>query len=173
MAVSAVDGSGEAGGPFIDSSRLDLRRYARRSSLAMVLADYLIFVERNPRKVRVTLPSAAVVLCSFSHVDGTHPVHLHQKCFLQITGCITDIPAYRGVHGSTYHERSCRRKAHAPAERNRKIERTSYAHNLDGKRIRRRTVAGTMLDFRSERKRSTSSYLCYFQAFSLFRVWRT
>lgn len=61
MAMSAGDGSGEAGGPFIDSSKLDLKRYARRPSLAMVLADYLIFVERNPRKVRVFLPSAAVV----------------------------------------------------------------------------------------------------------------
>lgn len=59
MAASAGDGSGEAGGPFIDSSRLDLRRYARRPSLAMVLADYLIFVERNPRKVCAMLSSVA------------------------------------------------------------------------------------------------------------------
>lgn len=61
MAASTGGGSGEGGGPFIDSSRLDLRRYARRPSLAMVLAEYLIFVERNPRKVSVSLPSAEVV----------------------------------------------------------------------------------------------------------------
>lgn len=54
MAASMGDGGGEAGGPFIDSSRLDLRRYARRPSLAMVLADYLVFVERNPRKVHTS-----------------------------------------------------------------------------------------------------------------------
>lgn len=52
MAASAGGGDGsDAGGPFIDSSRLDLTRYARRPALAMVLADYLVYVERNPRKV--------------------------------------------------------------------------------------------------------------------------
>ena len=53
MAASggAGGGSGAGGGPFIDSSRLDLRRYARRTPLAMVLADYLVYVERNPRRV--------------------------------------------------------------------------------------------------------------------------
>lgn len=55
MVASTGNGGGEAGGPFIDSSRLDLRRYARRPSLAMVLVDYLVFVERNPRKVLLTL----------------------------------------------------------------------------------------------------------------------
>eukprot|EP00903_Cladosiphon_okamuranus_P013708 g12764.t1 len=64
MAASTGDGSGEAGGPFIDSSRLDLRRYARRSSLAMVLADYLIFVERNPRKA-LDLAAEATALKEF------------------------------------------------------------------------------------------------------------
>lgn len=85
MAASAGDGSGEAGGPFIDSSRLDLRRYARRPSLAMVLADYLIFVERNPRKVCVLLPSAAVYTrwtaashCSF-HTTGMCHGDTHLK----------------------------------------------------------------------------------------------
>ena len=50
----AGGGNGAGGGPFIDSSRLDLRRYARRTPLAMVLADYLVYVERNPRKVNRT-----------------------------------------------------------------------------------------------------------------------
>lgn len=49
--MAASTGAGDDGGaPFIDSSRLDLRRYARRPALAMVLADYLVYVERNPRK---------------------------------------------------------------------------------------------------------------------------
>lgn len=53
MASSRLgDGSGGEGAPFIDSSKLDLKRYARQPALAMVLADYLIYVERNPRKVR-------------------------------------------------------------------------------------------------------------------------
>lgn len=43
-------GVGDSNAPFIDSSRLDLKRYARRPALAMVLADYLAYVERNPRK---------------------------------------------------------------------------------------------------------------------------
>ncbi|CAM9995497.1 unnamed protein product [Ectocarpus sp. 12 AP-2014] len=62
MAFSA--GSGEAGGLFIDSSRLDLRRYARRPSLAMALADYLVFVERNPRKA-LDLAAEATTLKEF------------------------------------------------------------------------------------------------------------
>lgn len=49
--MAASMGAGDDGSaPFIDSSRLDLRRYARRPALAMVLADYLVYVERNPRK---------------------------------------------------------------------------------------------------------------------------
>lgn len=50
----ASTGVGDDNAPFIDSSRLDLRRYARRPALAMVLADYLVYVERNPRKVSVS-----------------------------------------------------------------------------------------------------------------------
>eukprot|EP00752_Nemacystus_decipiens_P006899 g6197.t1 len=64
MAASAGGGSGETGAPFIDSSRLDLRRYARKPSLAMVLADYLIFVERNPRKA-LDLAAEATALKEF------------------------------------------------------------------------------------------------------------
>ncbi|CAM9462681.1 unnamed protein product, partial [Hapterophycus canaliculatus] len=66
MAASAGkgSGSGESGGVFIDSSRLDLRRYARRPPLAMALADYLIFVERNPRKA-LDLAAEATTLKEF------------------------------------------------------------------------------------------------------------
>lgn len=53
MAASIAAGGGaESGGSyFIDSSQLDLRRYARRHALAMALVDYIIYVERDPRKV--------------------------------------------------------------------------------------------------------------------------
>lgn len=53
MATSTERGGNEdvTEGSFIDSSRLDLGRYARRTALAMVLGDYLIYVERSMRRV--------------------------------------------------------------------------------------------------------------------------
>ena len=102
MAASAGDGSNEAGGPFIDSSRLDLRRYARRPSLAMVLADYLIFVERNPRKVCVLLPCDAAchvvdtrLLWAFSTLQGRVAEIL--CCETEVYGSTHEMPLRRNV----------------------------------------------------------------------------
>ena len=40
----------QQGGPFIDLSRMDFRKYAERPALAKVLCDYILYVEHNPRK---------------------------------------------------------------------------------------------------------------------------
>jgi len=40
----------DIGGPFLNVERLDLAKYAKRPSLAMVLCDYLVYHDRNPRK---------------------------------------------------------------------------------------------------------------------------
>ena len=51
LATTGMASASCSGGAFIDSSKLDLRRYARQPALAMALADYLLYVERNPRRV--------------------------------------------------------------------------------------------------------------------------
>jgi len=38
------------GGPFINADRLNVRKYARRPSLAKVLCDYLLYQDNNPKK---------------------------------------------------------------------------------------------------------------------------
>ena len=48
----------EAGGPFINVERLDLRKYAARPLLARVLCDYILYVEHNAKK--------AVELCALA-----------------------------------------------------------------------------------------------------------
>lgn len=78
MATSMGMGDGNA--PFIDSSRLDLRRYARRPALAMVLADYLIYVERNPRK---TLDLSAESTCLKEFKDWWWKARLG-KCYYKL-----------------------------------------------------------------------------------------
>ena len=40
----------EPGGPFIDTERLDMKRYAERQPMAKVLCDYLIYHDHNPKK---------------------------------------------------------------------------------------------------------------------------
>ncbi|CAN0211296.1 unnamed protein product [Ascophyllum nodosum] len=50
LATTGMASASCSGGAFIDSSKLDLRRYARQPALAMALADYLLYVERNPRR---------------------------------------------------------------------------------------------------------------------------
>ena len=37
-------------GPLVDSSKINIKKYAKRSGIAMQLVDYLLYVERNPRK---------------------------------------------------------------------------------------------------------------------------
>jgi tetratricopeptide repeat protein 8 len=40
----------EAGGPFINVDRLDLRKYASRPTLARALCDYIIYNDHNMKK---------------------------------------------------------------------------------------------------------------------------
>ena len=40
----------EAGGPFINVERLDLRKYASRPALARALCDYIIYNDHNMKK---------------------------------------------------------------------------------------------------------------------------
>lgn len=40
----------EAGGPFINADRLDLRKYAQRPALSRALFDYILYVDHNPKK---------------------------------------------------------------------------------------------------------------------------
>lgn len=42
--------SSSATGPLVDVEKLNLRKYATRPGLAMVLVDYLLYVEHNTRK---------------------------------------------------------------------------------------------------------------------------
>ncbi|MEW5311240.1 MAG: hypothetical protein WDW38_002972 [Sanguina aurantia] len=53
----------EAGGPFIDVERLDLRKYSTRPLLARVLCDYIIYTDHNMKR--------ALELCALatSHAD--------------------------------------------------------------------------------------------------------
>jgi len=54
----------EKDGPFIDSQRLDLRKYAQRPALARALCDYLLYHDHDPRKT-LELASEATTLCEF------------------------------------------------------------------------------------------------------------
>lgn len=40
----------QSGGPFINTNRLDLAKYACRPDLARVLCDYLLYYEHNVKK---------------------------------------------------------------------------------------------------------------------------
>ncbi|CAM9501407.1 unnamed protein product [Chrysoparadoxa australica] len=51
-------------GHCIQTERLDLRKYAERPALAMALVDYLLYVERNPRKA-LELAAHATVASSY------------------------------------------------------------------------------------------------------------
>lgn len=51
-------------GVFIDVQKLDMRKYAKRPALAMVLVDYLLHVEHNPRKA-LELCSEATTLAEY------------------------------------------------------------------------------------------------------------
>lgn len=55
---------GEAGGPFINVDKLDLRKYAARPALARVLLDYILYHDHNPRKA-LELASLATVNANY------------------------------------------------------------------------------------------------------------
>lgn len=42
--------SSNANGPLVDVEKLNIKKYARKTGLAMVLAEYLLYVEHNTRK---------------------------------------------------------------------------------------------------------------------------
>mmetsp|Transcript_29953 Transcript_29953/g.97554 ORF Transcript_29953/g.97554 Transcript_29953/m.97554 type:complete len:510 (+) Transcript_29953:54-1583(+) len=54
----------EAGGPFINVDKLDLRKYAARPALARVLCDYIVYHDRNPKKA-LELAALATVQCDY------------------------------------------------------------------------------------------------------------
>ncbi|CAD7700271.1 unnamed protein product [Ostreobium quekettii] len=70
----------EAGGPFINVHRLDLRKYASRPLLARALCDYILYHDHNPRK--------ALELCSHAtkiagYTDWWWKARLG-KCYYQL-----------------------------------------------------------------------------------------
>jgi tetratricopeptide repeat protein 8 len=48
--ASMVSQDNGTGGPFIDASRMDFKKYAQRPSLARALCDYILYVDHNPRR---------------------------------------------------------------------------------------------------------------------------
>ncbi|KAG5191229.1 hypothetical protein JKP88DRAFT_259616 [Tribonema minus] len=48
LGTASLDSGG--GAAFVDTDRLDLKRMAKRGALAAALVEYLLYVERNPRK---------------------------------------------------------------------------------------------------------------------------
>ena len=40
----------DPGGPFIDATRMDFKKYAQRPTLAKALCDYILYVDRNPKR---------------------------------------------------------------------------------------------------------------------------
>lgn len=55
----------EAGGPFINVDRLDLRKYAARPALARTLFDYILYHDHNPRKA-LELASLATMQAGYN-----------------------------------------------------------------------------------------------------------
>lgn len=70
----------EAGGPFIQADKLDLRKYVQRPALARALLDYLIHVDHNPRKA-LELAALATTAANFS--DWWWKERLG-KCYFQL-----------------------------------------------------------------------------------------
>lgn len=54
----------EAGGPFINVDRLDLRKYAARPALAKALFEYVLYHDHNPRKA-LELAALATVAANY------------------------------------------------------------------------------------------------------------
>ncbi|KAI8471721.1 MAG: TRP protein for flagellar function [Monoraphidium minutum] len=54
----------EPGGPFINTERLDLRKYAARPNLARVLCDYIVYVDHDLRRA-LELAAAATQACGY------------------------------------------------------------------------------------------------------------
>lgn len=54
----------EAGGPFINADRLDLRKYAQRPALSRALFDYILYVDHNPKKA-LELASQATAVAKY------------------------------------------------------------------------------------------------------------
>lgn len=61
-----------ATGALVDVDKLNLRKYASRTGLAMVLTDYLLYVEHNTRK--------ALELCAEATKVGVGGPQLQELC---------------------------------------------------------------------------------------------
>ena len=48
-------------GPLVDSSKINIKKYAKRTGIAMQLVDYLLYVERNPRRALELCAEATAV----------------------------------------------------------------------------------------------------------------
>jgi tetratricopeptide repeat protein 8 len=55
--------SGSGGGSLVDSSRLNVRKYASRTGIAMAITDYLIYAEHNVRKALELCAEATKAVC--------------------------------------------------------------------------------------------------------------
>ena len=70
----------EAGGPFINVDRLDLRKYAARPALAKALFEYVLHHDHNPRKA---LELAALATVAANYEDWSWKERLG-KCYYQL-----------------------------------------------------------------------------------------
>ena len=70
----------EAGGPFINVDRLDLRKYAARPALAKALFEYVLYHDHNPRKA---LELAALATVAANYEDWSWKERLG-KCYYQL-----------------------------------------------------------------------------------------
>lgn len=70
----------EAGGPFINAEKLDLKKYAQRQPLAKVLCDYILYHDHNPRRA-LELCAEATEVCKYD--DWWWKARL-AKCYYQL-----------------------------------------------------------------------------------------
>ena len=70
----------EAGGPFINVDRLDLRKYAARPALAKALFEYVLYHDHNPRKA---LELAALATVAANYEDWSWKERLG-KCYYML-----------------------------------------------------------------------------------------
>jgi tetratricopeptide repeat protein 8 len=75
----------QAGGPFINVDRLDLKKFATKPAIAKALCDYIMYVDHNPRK-GMELAAAATVHSQY--IDWWWKMRLG-KCYYQL-GLVRD-----------------------------------------------------------------------------------
>jgi tetratricopeptide repeat protein 8 len=50
LGTASMVSQADSGGPFIDATRMDFKKYSQRPSLAKALCDYILYVDHNPRR---------------------------------------------------------------------------------------------------------------------------